>query len=196
MRGWQDGVWRLVICVGLALSVFLVSIYSPERWIVVLAATLALAAALIVLMWRPREVPRLNALGPDDEIEEEVWIEQLEKLASLNLRLRLTGISRSDLTTVETCIDALRRLLPILNCEYEGHTLTRSVNRLPSSYLSRHLIPLLHAPDGLRQSQLQAADRRLEALLCELKNVEGLLAAGMTGELHGRATILDHRFGG
>ncbi len=186
--------WKIVILAGLALSVALVWVLVEQRWVGTLCATLAGVLGLFVLAHESRADRARTAARIARVAESDHWLDLLDQLVSLNLSVRLADLPEAQEAAAEACIDGFRRVVPMLNGEYEGKEITRVVGRIGVDFFAPRIRTLLRSAPEIRARREQATLQWLDALRGELAALEGLHSSGMGGEFVDKASSLRKTF--
>jgi len=187
-----SGTKRWLIFGALALAVVVVALSVQALAVVVVAA----AVAAVVAIWVHRSLgASKQPAGPAPAEAAQVgWLDHLQKLARLNLKIREHGLSAPIVEKLEHAIDVLRRLIPELNEDHAGSELTWTVNRMASDYLGRIVEPFVSLAPGVRGEHEAELLRSLVGLEAELENIAELLQSARVGEFKTKAAFLRARF--
>jgi heme/copper-type cytochrome/quinol oxidase subunit 2 len=118
----------------------------------------------------------------------------IDVLLDLNILIRIRLKHMEHIVYIETIIDKLKSIIPILNEEYKSHELTWSVNKMATDYLPKLIYPYSKLSE---EQQIVKED----VLLKSLKNIEEqldetieMVNAKDETQFDKKAKFIDHRF--
>tara|TARA_R110002072_G_scaffold163353_2_gene315823 strand:+ start:1083 stop:1601 length:519 start_codon:yes stop_codon:yes gene_type:complete len=129
---------------------------------------------------------------PVNEIEN-----SMQSLVLLNIEIRKTIIPKNIQKALETTIDDLVNILPLVNDAAPGGELYWVVNRMATEYLPEKSIrPYLSLNQEQRSSEevITTLLDGLKGIQSELKDIGELLISKNTNEFNTKAKFLKHRF--
>ncbi len=119
----------------------------------------------------------------------------LDGLARLNLSVREAGLSQDIIRVVETVIDRLREMLPVLNSRFAGKDLTWTANQLARVYLPEKTVyPFLNLPLANQRAKESEVLETLNVLDNELGRIAGLVERDQVAEFDTAAAFMKARF--
>ncbi|MEA3514339.1 MAG: hypothetical protein U9R34_02605 [Nanoarchaeota archaeon] len=129
---------------------------------------------------------------PDSEKEIK---EMMNQLLQLNIRVRIEGMAMDVLERVESIIDTLQELVPVMNKSYPGNDLTWEVNQSVRDYLPNKVIqPFLNLTQEEQTKlkvQFMESSSMLQSALAEISDV---VKNNRVGEFQAKAKFMKVRF--
>jgi len=121
----------------------------------------------------------------------------MQSLVLLNIEIRKTIIPENVQKVLETTIDDLVNILPLVNDAVPGGELYWVVNRMATEYLPEKSVrPYLSLKEDQRSSEDVIAKllEGLKGIQSELKEIDELLINKNSNEFNTKAKFLKHRF--
>jgi len=167
----------------------------------VIGTLIAIGLVGVYLIYKYKIKPEVQTQSQDNTIvkqqpnpEEEIK-DLLNQLLLWNIKVRVEGMAMDVLEKIESIIDTLQELVPVMNMNYAGNDLTWEINQSVKDYLPNKVIqPFLNLTQEERSTnkeQFMESSSMLQDALAEISDV---VKNNRLGEFKAKAKFMQVRF--
>ena len=171
---------------------------------VIIVATSLIAIGLVVVYFvnKGKKKPEMRRPSRGEETRvpkqpdsEKELKEMMNQLVQLNIKARIEGMAMDVLKRVESIIDTLQELVPVMNKSYPGNDLTWEVNQSVKDYLpNKVILPFLNLSQEEQDKlkvQFMESSSMLQGALAEISD---MVKNNRVGEFNAKAKFMKVRF--
>ena len=162
--------------------------------------TLIAIGLVVFFINKGKKKPEAPSQGEETRVskqpdsEEEIR-DMMNQLLQLNIKVRVEGMGQEFLERIESIIDTLQELVPVMNMNYAGNDLTWEINQSVKDYLPNKVIqPFLNLTQEERSTnkeQFMESSSMLQSALAEISDV---VKNNRLGEFKAKAKFMQVRF--